>query len=386
MGRYGLPAVLLILSVVASIWFLPLMIKGGISWSKDSGCRSCHSGPKAAELKLDDVYAKIATLPYRHSVVEDEKCELCHILRGFKTGRMWEITSSDSHKEQIFFLKDLSMDRKYQVDLKIRDKAGNEVVVSPLQFTPSGVAVSMDNDGKMPLIRNVKVTEIRQAIFLEATIKWDTDKPSNSIVEYGLTDQYGETAASENVFANGHKITLTGLKGGKQYHYRVISRDIFGNAGASDDFMLDTSAQINNTGEDVGIMDRTRPRIKEAAVFKINRTKDIFIKFSSDKPVKAYLVVNEPSEIDKHGFGLIPARASRIDACVKCHPQGASHPVGIRSKGGKTKISPDLPTIEGGMITCVTCHYPHGGERRYFARKDFERDLCIACHVGEPYI
>ncbi|MBI5875010.1 MAG: hypothetical protein HZB81_04065 [Deltaproteobacteria bacterium] len=360
---------------------------GNISWSKDGACRDCHSGPKAAELKLDDVYVKIAALQYRHSVVEDEKCELCHILRGFKTGRTWELASPDSYKEQIFFLKDLSVDRKYQVALKVKDGAGNEAPVNPLQFIPSNVAASMDNDQKAPLIRNVITTEIRQAVFLEATIKWETDKPSNSIVEYGLTPQYGETAVSENVFANGHKITITGLKSGKQYHYRTISRDIFGNTGASSDFILDTSAQINNTGEGgVKIVDRTRPQIKEAAVFKIKGTKDIFIKFSSDKPVKAYLTINEPAEIDKHGFGLIPARASRIDACIKCHPQGASHPVGIRSKGSKTKISPDLPTIEGGMITCVTCHYPHGGNKKHFTRMNFERDLCIACHTGEPYI
>lgn len=386
MGRYGLPVVFPALAVIALIWFLPLAMPGSISWSKDSACRACHSGSKAAELKLDDVYAKIAALQYRHSVVEDEKCELCHILSGFKTGRIWEITSPDIYKEQIFFLKDLSADRQYRVDLKIKDRAGNEVPVNPLQFIPSHVAASMDNDQKAPLIRNVIITEMKQAVFLEATIKWETDKPSNSIVEYGLTSQYGETAVYENVFATGHKITITGLKSGKQYHYRTISRDIFGNAGVSSDFILDTSAQVNNTGEGINIIDRTRPQIKEVAVFKINGTKDVFIKFSSDKPVKTYLVINEPAEIDKHGFGLIPARASRIDACIKCHPQGASHPVGIRSKGLKTKISPDLPTIEGGMITCVTCHYPHGGNKKHFVRMDFERDLCIACHIGEPYI
>ena len=111
-----------------------------------------------------------------------------------------------------------------------------------------------------------------------------------------------------------------------------------------------------------------------------------FIKLLTDKTVKAYLVVNESAEIGKHGFGLAPASVSQIDVCVKCHSQGASHPVGIKSNGPKTKIPSELPTIEGGMITCVTCHYPHGGEKKYFARLDFARDLCIACHTGEPYI
>ncbi len=389
MGKHILSSVLLAIAVVFFIWFLLLAAPGDLSWSRNEGsggCKYCHSGSKALELKLDDVYARMAALQYRHSVVEEDKCEQCHILKGFKTGRVWEVASMYGQREQIFFLKDLSWDRKYQLDLKVKDSAGNEVSANPLQLIPSQVGASMDNDQNPPLIRNVAVAEIRQAVFLEAAIAWDTDKPSSSIVEYGLTPRYGETAVYEKIFAKGHKITIAGLKAGKQYHYRVISRDIFGNAAVSNDFMLDTSMKISGKGEGAKIIDKTLPEIKEANAFKIKGTKDIFLKFLSDKPVKAYLTVSEPAEIDKHGFGLVPARISRIDACVKCHQQGASHPVGIRSKGLKTKISPALPTIEGGMITCVTCHDPHGGNKRYFIRMDFGRDLCISCHTGEPYI
>ncbi|OGP25990.1 MAG: hypothetical protein A2067_00630 [Deltaproteobacteria bacterium GWB2_42_7] len=71
---------------------------------------------------------------------------------------------------------------------------------------------------------------------------------------------------------------------------------------------------------------------------------------------------------------------------MRCHAQGASHPVGIMSKGPKTKIPAELPTVEGGIITCVTCHYAHGGNKRYFARLDFQRDMCMACHTGAPFI
>ena len=386
MGKYILSAALFL--VLAAVWVLLWMLPANISWSRggaSNNCKDCHSGPKAKELKLEDVYEKIATLQYRHSVVEEEKCEQCHIIKGFKTGRRWEITSSDTQREQIFFLKDLSWDRKYQIDLKIKDSSGKEIAVTPLQFIPSQITTSMNNNQKAPLIKNVTVSEIRQAVFLEATIIWETDKPSNSIVEYGFTPQYGEMAVAEKIFANGHKITMAGLKAGKQYHYRAISRDIFGNVGVSNDFILDTTVQIKkDDGEK--ITDRMMPQAKEVSVFKINGTNDIFIKLLTDKPVKAYVVVNEPAEIDKHGFGLAPASFSRIDACVKCHSQGASHPVGIRSMGPKTKIPSELPTIEGGMITCVTCHYPHGGNKKHFARLDSERDLCIKCHIGEPFI
>ncbi|HBR16774.1 MAG: hypothetical protein A3G39_04515 [Deltaproteobacteria bacterium RIFCSPLOWO2_12_FULL_43_16] len=386
MQRYVFLKAFLALIALAVLCFLFRVLPGDMSWSKDGGCDNCHSGPKAKELGLDDIYAKIAALQFKHAVVEEEKCEQCHIIKGLKTGRTWEIVSPDAHKEQVFFLKDLSWDRKYKIDLKIRDNAGAEVLLSPVQFIPSQVANSVTKDQEAPFIKEAAVEEIKQAIFLEAAVKWETDKISNSIVEYGLTPQYGETAISDKVFVKEHKITLSGLKHSKQYHYRVLSRDIFGNIGVSNDFMLDTSIQINKI-DAAKVIDKTRPVVKDVNIFRIKDAKDIYLKITSDRPIKAYLTANEPAEMDKHGFGLAPAGFSRINACVKCHSQGASHPVGIRSKGLKTtKIPAELPTIEGGMLTCVTCHYPHGGDKRYFARLDFQRDLCVACHTSAPYI
>jgi predicted CXXCH cytochrome family protein len=73
-----------------------------------------------------------------------------------------------------------------------------------------------------------------------------------------------------------------------------------------------------------------------------------------------------------------------IDACYQCHPAeelGVSHPVGVRPSA-KTVIPDDLPTLTGGILTCSTCHDPHGGIRRYFARKDIKKDICVSCHEG----
>lgn len=378
----------LILCIAVSLGFLFWANIATISLSNakpPSNCKDCHSGAKAVERGLEDVYAKIDSLPFKHSIVEEEKCDLCHIIRGFKTGRTWELSSPDAQKEQVFFLKDLSWDRKYKVDLRIKDNSGKEIPTESVQFIPSQVSSSISNDQSAPLIKNVEVEEVRQKIFFEAVIRWETDELSNSVVEYGLTPQYGETVMSEKVFLKRHKVAIGGLKGGNQYHYRVLSRDIFGNINSSDDFILNTSEQVSKE-EGVRGIDKSQLVVKEVSTFKTKETKDIYLKVVSDKPIRAYLTVNEPAEIDKHGFGLAPSRFSRIDACVRCHAQGASHPVGIMSKGPKTKIPAELPTVEGGIITCVTCHYAHGGNKRYFARLDFQRDMCMACHTGAPFI
>ncbi|MBA4366220.1 MAG: hypothetical protein C0403_01090 [Desulfobacterium sp.] len=76
--------------------------------------------------------------------------------------------------------------------------------------------------------------------------------------------------------------------------------------------------------------------------------------------------------------------AASIDACYSCHTLeslGTTHSIRVYS-GNNTKIPSDLPTVKGGMITCVTCHHPHGGEAKYFVRKIITTKLCISCHYS----
>lgn len=73
-----------------------------------------------------------------------------------------------------------------------------------------------------------------------------------------------------------------------------------------------------------------------------------------------------------------------IDGCYECHPQsrlGTSHPVRLYSRGGETEIPADLPTINDGMLTCVTCHDPHGGSGKFLVREKIKTKLCVACHT-----
>jgi predicted CXXCH cytochrome family protein len=70
-----------------------------------------------------------------------------------------------------------------------------------------------------------------------------------------------------------------------------------------------------------------------------------------------------------------------INACYQCHSEstlGTSHPV--RLYGGRdVRIPEDLPTVEG-MLTCVTCHNPHGSEGKMLVREKIKTKLCVACH------
>lgn len=82
-----------------------------------------------------------------------------------------------------------------------------------------------------------------------AQIVWQTDKPCNSQVEYGRTIQYGfwEPAVPQNDPSTGksigvtsHFLTITNLKAGYTYHYRVKSKDANGHEVISGNFSFKT--------------------------------------------------------------------------------------------------------------------------------------------------
>lgn len=72
-----------------------------------------------------------------------------------------------------------------------------------------------------------------------------------------------------------------------------------------------------------------------------------------------------------------------ITVCYQCHSEndlGTSHPV--RLYGGKGVVIPEeLPTVDG-MLTCVTCHDPHGAAGEMLVRETIKTKLCVACHYA----
>ena len=387
MGWFRRSSLRIVSIIIVNFFCLHPLFKSPSAWGRVSiskRCRECHSGVKARELGLKDVYSKIDRYAYRHPGVEDG-CVNCHIIKTLPESNVKEILTHDYQDEQIVRLKGLSYDRKWTLSLKAKDRGGVETSFEPIGLVPSQVKSSVFDDQRAPAINRVRVEEVRQAIFVEATIRWDTDKFASSEVEYGLTDAYGDRARAEDVFVLDHRVKLAGLKGGKRYHFRVISRDIFGNVSMSEDFILDTGKKFASMPTD--LMDGMSPlEIDGVNLFKAEGSKDIYLRVMTNRETKILVTLTEDVEMDNHGFGLVSLRQLQIDVCYKCHRFGISHPVGIRSRGAKiARIPRGLPTIKGGMLTCITCHYPHGGDRRYLSRLNADRDLCVVCHTSEPY-
>lgn len=70
-----------------------------------------------------------------------------------------------------------------------------------------------------PTISNIGVTNITTT---SATVVWNTDQASNSVVRYGKTNSYGQTASVSNSVTS-HSVSLNGLTAGTNYHFQVES-------------------------------------------------------------------------------------------------------------------------------------------------------------------
>ena len=73
--------------------------------------------------------------------------------------------------------------------------------------------------GKEPIISNVEAADISET---SAIILWDTDKNSDSTVNYGLSSDLGDSE-SDSSLVKTHSILLEGLSPETTYYYEVQS-------------------------------------------------------------------------------------------------------------------------------------------------------------------
>jgi peroxiredoxin len=103
------------------------------------------------------------------------------------------------------------------------------------------------------VISGIRVSNITD---LAANLSWTTDKPGTTQVAYGITNAYGSTTTFDQNLATSHSATLTGLKPGTIYHFKLISQDGSGNETASQDQTFTTSSAVptsTEVGTDVGM-------------------------------------------------------------------------------------------------------------------------------------
>jgi hypothetical protein len=90
-----------------------------------------------------------------------------------------------------------------------------------------------------------KISKVQVAVTdSTATISWNTNEASNSIIKGGLSHHY-DANISNDLLVTNHKITVKNLESNKKYHYQISSTDGSNNSGYTGDLTFTTEAVIN---------------------------------------------------------------------------------------------------------------------------------------------
>jgi len=371
----------------------------------------CQNQPLASNCLLchEKVYYRGMSSFYIHAPFDEKKCGKCHLEEEITEGesdtyqnkipKPVVLRQPDYLTEHTILLKRLNLQATYDINVNFKDQSGNTARKEFRGIVPEKVQHVKKDDKMPPKIYQIKAWPSVQRVFLETLITWETDEPSTSCVEYGLSDRYDQISEEDDTLMKNHKACIYKLKKQKGYHFRVKSRDIFGNEAISDDYTFNTSkiSSVSDSGQtDADNMNDGSLAIEKASTFLVNS--DLWLFLETNEPSRViikYKKVKEPVKAEKPQIlsvtddkkrcaGLSAGKDLTIDACYQCHPPkvlGVSHPVGVPAK--KTTIIPDdLPTLKGGIITCVTCHDSHGSNFKYFTRKKVTEDICTTCHKG----
>ncbi len=137
-------------------------------------------------------------------------------------------------------LSGLSQSTLYHFRVRSQDACGNERVGGDNTFTTAQADV---ND---PVITGGP--EAIEITTTTARVVWDTNEPSTSQVEWGLTSGYGTSSAIDGNYVTSHGVVLMGLQQDTEYHYRVRSQDADGNEVVGNDHTFHTATSGENVG------------------------------------------------------------------------------------------------------------------------------------------
>ena len=202
-----------------------------------------------------------------------------------------------------------------------------------------------------------------------------------------------------------HLVSLPALKMDAAYRFRIVDSTAAKSAGGEVNTSLWLGlrpAEVTELG-DTQQLDLTNGKpadssglIRSASLYRNGGT--IYVTWETMELMYGWIELQELEGIDLNttapemqndqataaADGHPPMRNPEdlaITVCYQCHPQvslGTSHPV--RLYGGRdVRIPEELPTVDG-MLTCVTCHDPHGAPGEMLVRETIKTKLCVACH------
>lgn len=203
-----------------------------------------------------------------------------------------------------------------------------------------------------------------------------------------------------------HLVAVSGLDFDAQYRFRVTVRDAHGSAGSREIScnwlgLVGHEVPLSGGRLSYGGLELTAGEngtIHDLMIYR-DENATIFISWHTPEKLFGEVQLEELAGLGPEGGAatensveqpspghplLRNPEAMSIEICYSCHPErslGASHPVEIYATKKEVTIPESLPTVNNGMLTCVTCHNPHSGLGKKLVREVIVTKSCVACHT-----
>jgi chitodextrinase len=189
-------------------------------------------------------------------------------------------------------LAGLAEETRFTFQIVARDTVGNIGVAGPWEFeTPSSV------DRRPPAVSGIALEPLSPTA---VRVRWITDEPADSQVEYGQTPSLGIATPLDEVLRLDHDLSIGGLVAGGTYHVRILSRDGTGNLTRTGDLA------VTLPPPEIAPPDTTAPRISGVTAALLGPS-SVQIRWSTDEPADgqvAYGPGDERTSLSTRGSRL----------------------------------------------------------------------------------
>lgn len=183
--------------------------------------------------------------------------------------------------EHTLLVAGLAESTPFTFQVVARDTAGNLAVAGPFSFeTPSS------EDLAPPSITDLAAEATSPTAVV---VRWVTDEPADSQVEFGLTAGLGLATPLDDSLRAEHAIAIGGLLPGETYRYQALSRDGAGNLARSE------VGLVTLPEAPAPAADTTAPAIRGLAAEVLGPSR-VRIRWATDEPADAQVAYGPGSE------------------------------------------------------------------------------------------
>lgn len=175
-----------------------------------------------------NVTASTATIEWLTDEPSDSR-----VSYGLTTDYTETVQRGSAQRVHLVTITNLQSDSEYHYSVGSADLSGNIVTTDPkgtIQVSKDNTFRTLKTDDKAPpIVLEGPLVEFKDVV---AIVTWKTDELSTSKVTYGTRETFGkadEEFTEDNTLVQEHTLTITNLKPGTEYFFRVWSSDAAGN-------------------------------------------------------------------------------------------------------------------------------------------------------------